>query len=301
MPKRRTDEEIKEIINSYGYELLEIVHDKEREKDRVVIKDKNEYLYDILLVTILQLKKVANFVDSRNSKSLYNISVWIKKNKKEFYLLENNVYINQYRFLSFHCNKCDNDFYSSWGNIYIGHGCGVCRGLQVTEKTCLSTLRPDLAKEWSSNNRILPTQVSLHSNKNVEWICLICGNKWPSRIADRVDGNGCPNCSSSRGNKKVKSVLDESNINHISEYKFDDCRNILPLPFDFYLPDYNICIEYHGLQHYKETGWKKEKLARTKKTDKIKKNYCKKNKIKLIVIPYWGYDNIEEIIKKEVI
>ena len=33
--------------------------------------------------------------------------------------------------------------------------------------------------------------------------------------------------------------------------------------------------------------------------DNIKTQYCKDNNIKLIRIPYWDFDNIEEILKKE--
>ena len=34
-------------------------------------------------------------------------------------------------------------------------------------------------------------------------------------------------------------------------------------------------------------------------TDKIKSDYCKNNNIKLVIIPYWDFDNIEQILTKE--
>ena len=40
-------------------------------------------------------------------------------------------------------------------------------------------------------------------------------------------------------------------------------------------------------------------LRNTKCRDEIKTQYCKENNIKLIRIPYWEFDNIEEILNRE--
>jgi hypothetical protein len=99
---------------------------------------------------------------------------------------------------------------------------------------------------------------------------------------------GCKICKSSIGENIIKKYLDDKNIKYIKECRFDECKNIQPLPFDFYLPDYNICIEYDGIQHYKpliffggDKGFNKLKI-----NDTIKDNYCKTNNIKLIRIKY---------------
>lgn len=70
--------------------------------------------------------------------------------------------------------------------------------------------------------------------------------------------------------------------------------DIRPLPFDFYLPEYNICIEYDGEQHnrsVKHFGGDKAFYTRIKH-DNIKNEYCKNNGISLLRIPY--FKNIEE-------
>ena len=92
--------------------------------------------------------------------------------------------------------------------------------------------------------------------------------------------------------------MNKFNISYIPQYKFDDCRFYRTLPFDFYLPKYNICIEYDGQQHYEivEHFGGFDKFVDTKIRDTIKSEYCKKNNIKLIRIPYWELDNIEKII-----
>ena len=75
------------------------------------------------------------------------------------------------------------------------------------------------------------------------------------------------------------------------------------LSYDFYLPDYNCCIEYQGVQHYEPVKYfgGKEKFEIQRKHDLKKKNYCTENKIKLITIPYWEFDNIETVLNEKII
>lgn len=116
-------------------------------------------------------------------------------------------------------------------------------------------------------------------------------------------GYGCPKCGFyySRGEEKIERYLQENNINFVSQKRFDDCRNTKTLPFDFYLPEYNICIEYDGTMHYRPIKFLKEEMSHKKfrkqqVNDSIKNNYCKDSNIKLIRIPYWDFDKIEEIL-----
>ena len=105
---------------------------------------------------------------------------------------------------------------------------------------------------------------------------------------------GCPSCYSSKGEDKIRDFLESNSIPFIPQYKFEECKNKRPLPFDFYLPDYNICIEFDGIQHYspiKIFGGAKH-FTYIKYKDEIKNNFCTKNKIKLIRI---RYDQVNEL------
>jgi hypothetical protein len=64
------------------------------------------------------------------------------------------------------------------------------------------------------------------------------------------------------------------------------------------LPDYNICIEYDGIQHFESVDYFGGELGfiNTQMRDNIKNEYCKNNNIKLIRIPYWDYENIDQIL-----
>lgn len=111
-------------------------------------------------------------------------------------------------------------------------------------------------------------------------------------------GTRCRKCGSSKGEKEVRRILDCHSIPYEDQYRFKDCKYKKPLPFDFYLSDYNLAIEYDGIQHHEprsgfdgEAGFKLLKLK-----DSIKDDYCKINGISLLRIPYWDFENIEEII-----
>ena len=93
----------------------------------------------------------------------------------------------------------------------------------------------------------------------------------------------------SYGERIVSDFLKNHNIEYVKQYTFKDCRDVNPLPFDFYLPKYNICIEYDGEQHYMpksffggEEGFKKRTAH-----DRMKDEYCEKNNIKLLRLPYY--------------
>ena len=109
-------------------------------------------------------------------------------------------------------------------------------------------------------------------------------------------------CKSSRGEKKIISFLKNENIQYFSQFKFDECKNKNKLPFDFYLPNHNICIEFQGEQHYHPIPYfgGEDKLKKVKKRDQIKRNFCKNNLIKLIEIPYWDRCCIFKILKENI-
>jgi len=118
---------------------------------------------------------------------------------------------------------------------------------------------------------------------------------------NHLQGKGCPKCKSSKGEILVEQWLKTHNINFLVQYKFEECKNIKELPFDFFIPKKNILIEYDGKQHQTpielfggENGYKKRKI-----NDGIKNEFAKKNGIKLIRIPYNKINYIDKILEDE--
>lgn len=101
-------------------------------------------------------------------------------------------------------------------------------------------------------------------------------------------GRGCPYCKESKGEAKIRFILEQKSISFNRQYIFIDCRDILPLPFDFYLPDFNLCIEYDGKQHFEPLTFfgGDDGLKDSVKKDFIKTKYCKDNGIRLLRIKY---------------
>lgn len=133
--------------------------------------------------------------------------------------------------------------------------------------------------------------------------CSIHNYEWTASPRNVMRNVGCPKCTGYKHEMIISDWLDTFNISYISQYRFNDCKDIRTLPFDFYLPDYNMCIEYDGRQHFipidfagKGDAWAKEQLAITQHHDTIKTTYCKANNIPLLRISY--LQNIEEELEK---
>lgn len=114
-----------------------------------------------------------------------------------------------------------------------------------------------------------------------------------------LSGCGCPKCNNSVGESRIEDFLNKNGIKFITQYKFDGCFNKSKLPFDFYLVDCNICIEYDGEFHYKNLGF--NDLNYQKINDEIKNTFCSNNNIELIRIPYTELDNINEILELKIL
>ena len=120
-----------------------------------------------------------------------------------------------------------------------------------------------------------------------------------------LDGCGCPKCNESSGERKIRIFLENKQISFVQQKTFDECINtktFKKLKFDFYLPEFNLCIEFDGRQHNQSVdkfGGEKELLNNIFK-DNIKNKYCdgSKNKPSLIRISYTQFNEIESILKK---
>ncbi len=127
------------------------------------------------------------------------------------------------------------------------------------------------------------------AHKKVKIICPEHGS-FEQSPNGHLRGNKCPKCEldMSKGELKITEYLKNENINFVPQHTFIDCKNIRCLPFDFYLPIYNICIEFDGIQHFKASkSWGGEQELEIRKIrDQIKTDYCKNNNIKLLRIKY---------------
>jgi predicted Zn-ribbon and HTH transcriptional regulator len=123
----------------------------------------------------------------------------------------------------------------------------------------------------------------------------ICGHEWDIAPNNLFQGKRCPRCRrESKGEEYVRSILEELNVVFRVQETFDRCVYKKHLPFDFYIPDMNLAIEYDGEQHYRPVNFggrgiekSKAMFELTKQRDNIKTKYCNENSIGLLRIPYY--------------
>lgn len=117
---------------------------------------------------------------------------------------------------------------------------------------------------------------------------------------------GCPKCNASHGELKIEEYLKNNGIEYKVQYpvKLEQqmfARNNLRI--DFYLPKHNTFIEFNGLQHYEFSPYfheSEDDFQKQVERDERLKDYCRKNKINLIVIKYNQIDKIEKILNSKI-
>jgi len=243
----------------------------------------NTHLYDKVGCPFCSRKKF-------NINLLYSILDNYKYNINFIYCLDDIVYsLNDN--ISMKCLKCNNINNKKIKNIiHKNTGCKCNKGLDMKETFINRASKINPKYNYDFVNFI-------NSRTKVK---IICDN---NHIFYQTPDNhiykkqGCPKCNISYGEKEIIKILNDKNINFIHQYKFDKCYFKRKLSFDFYLPDLNICIEYDGIQHFKEVKFfgGKQKLIYIQNNDFIKNNYCKRNNIKLIRISY--DENIKNKLK----
>jgi len=177
-------------------------------------------------------------------------------------------------------------------NHLNGNGCPLC--VEKQKKSNIHFINE--CKKIHGNKYDYSLSKYDGAHKKIKIICPIHGIFTQTPNSHINKSQGCPKCNTniSKGEIEIEKYLKEHNIEHKTQKRFNDCKNKKVLPFDFYLPKHNICIEYDGKQHYKSIPyWGGDDAFKTRqKLDKIKTEYCINNNIQLIRIKY--NENIKE-------
>ena len=177
------------------------------------------------------------------------------------------------------------------GSVLKGGGCYMCSNEKISKKNKKD--HDDYIIQLKNlDNNIICLDEYINSRIPIKHKCLLCNNIWEAAPGNILAGHGCPYCSLSIGEKTISRLLDENNIEYIPQYRFEDCKDIRSLPFDFYLIKLNKCIEFDGIQHFESSDFfgGEEKLKYTQLHDQIKDEYCTNNDIPLLRISYYEKD-----------
>lgn len=252
---------------------------------------------------IIKINKFSNFfAKNKRYGCKYCNGLWREREnkinaiKEKYYILDTEI-INTHTYYQIKCKKCGHIRKSTLKNLYKHLECGcqtkVFRNRTSEEFISECNLYYNNELELIGPYKNQTTKVLLKHKP--------CGMIWYVRPFDIIHGRShCPKCRTqeSLGSKKIRIILEEKNINFIQEYKIPDSRQRL----DFFLPDYNLGIEYNGKQHYEYIEFfhkNKEGFEKYKERDIKKQKKCKENNINFLEISYKEDNNIEQILQKE--
>lgn len=236
-------------------------------------------------------------INSRNNPEEFEKRVF-ENGDDSIELLE--PYVRMHEKILVRCKLCGQEYKVVPHSLLIGRRCQKCSAIKHGLNNRLSD--EEISQRVFKINKYIEFNGRSESNPNKGvFECLLCGNIWEAKIHHIVRGDsGCPKCSMSLGEIAVATWLDNHNIEHTPQKKYDDLvgLNHRRLPYDFYLHKYNLLIEYDGEQHFKPMGFwgGDEKLHYTEEHDKIKTDYAKKNNIPLLRIKYT--EDINEVLTK---
>ena len=202
--------------------------------------------------------------------------------------------------------KCGNTVTVLGSNLRNGKtkSCGCYQKEQTSKASTINLIGKTIG-----NFTILDSIQGTKNNERHKWRCRcnLCGNENVEISTSNIYSQYSCGCSiSSKGERKIREILDELQIQYIQEKRFNDCRfdNGYLARFDFYLPVYNTIIEYDGKQHSIQGNGNfdnNEKFQTTQEHDNLKTKYCQDKNIKLIRIPFYDYNKLNvDYIKEKI-
>ncbi len=256
----------------------------------------HEISYEISPKALLKSKNHGCKLCYNKNQSIYNSSKYIFLDiKKQHSHIDYSkiVYTHRDDLGEFICKIHKISFMQKFRDHYRGNGgCPECKNekkLKVTKYTTEEFV--EQSKKRFPNKFTYHNTIYTHSQDKIIITCVKHGD-FNLVAAEHLGGcGGCTKCKNSYGEEQIALYLNKFEIKYDFQKKFDNCINPITgkkLLFDFYIPDKNLIIEFHGLQHFKEIKWFggqkafKERVFR----DGVKENYCLNHGIKFHIIKY---------------
>ena len=236
--------------------------------------------------------KNREFIYNSIKDEAYNIEFFMKKQSKNG---------NKGAAVRFTCKKCDfiNEIFV--GNVLRSEGkctCQRCSGQKIYKDDII--FFQELEERFPQKFTLLTPYKNVKEDIKVRCNnCNFIRNVKPDTL---LKYGYCPKCgkSKSSGEQKISSWLENNNIKYETQKYFKDW-NIGIHYFDFYLPDYNLVIEYNGIQHYIFNPYfhhTEENFNYRLKKDAQKKEAALLSGLNYLSIKYTNYSSLEDILTK---
>jgi len=169
----------------------------------------------------------------------------------------------------------------------------LCENLEC--ETCAEKTFATCSKSehWSDENSKLPSEVFKNSNIKYKFICPSCMQVYEATPSSVMRGCWCI-CQKNKSEAKLLNFLKSKlTVNIKTQAKFDWCKNMTYLPFDFLIEEFRLIIELDGLQHFSQVrNWSCP--SDTQKNDIYKMkcaNLCDYSVIRIFQEDVWNDKN----------
>lgn len=302
-----TEEVFFQKMEKFKDEDYEIIKRGETTNDTTVIKclkcgniisHKNSYLFSKRKLYLCKQCHYKRKDTIQNEEKIRRKFLSMGIDKYEFYM--QNTYNNiRHHWVRFTCNKCGKINNKEVSNLLRQQNCcSYCDGSKFKKDS--DVFKIELKEKYGEKFSLLSEYEC--AMKNIRVRCNRCGfirNIKPNTL---LSSGYCPKCDSkeSRGEKTINKFLTERNVYFESQKYFSEW-NIGLHYFDFYIPEYNLIIEYHGKHHYEFNDFfhkDEEDFIYRKEKDKIKKEKAIKNGFNYVSIKYSMFPKILSILNK---
>jgi very-short-patch-repair endonuclease len=163
----------------------------------------------------------------------------------------------------FNCDKCLHEFDCSTSHITNSdRWCSYCANRRLcNNKNCQICFNKSFAsheksKHWSDKNTKSPRDVFKSAAENFIFNCPDCNHEYINSLNDISSGNCFCSCTKNKTEAKLYDFLlnEYKSLNIEKQYKFEWCKNIRSLPFDFLIEEYKLLLELDGGQHFKQVS-----------------------------------------------
>lgn len=305
MSRKITIEEIKKRINEYNDGEYTVLTDQIRTtKDKLLLRHNVcGKTYEVLFHNFtggigwcshcaIEKRKLAM------TKTTDEFKKEVKAISDEYEIISE--YTGTNRKIKFFHTVCKKEFNMTPSNFLQGQRCPFCHS-SIAHRKKPEEVQEVLNEKLDSSYKLISDYKNNHTK--IQVFHEKCGNIWNTTLRDINSGNRCPFCVSlSKGEERIMNFLKENDLSFIYQFRDQKCYNKQALVFDFKvkMESENILIEYDGIQHFKPI-YGKNVLERQIENDNIKNEFCLKNNIKLIRISYEKFDEIDEILTKELL
>ena len=256
MSKKTNIEDIKNTVKEKGYIILSDNIIYKNNKQKIDFIDKDGFLYNVSYNNLCKTKILDKY-GKLNPYHIYNLNNFIKINKLKIKFADKD-FLGTKQKVKFICS-CGNEFYTTV-NEFLYNNKNCCNECSKKEKWNINKINKYLKD--NDINLTLLSSVYINIDELLDWKCKcrkVFKRSWKHIKDGFTQCKDCSNKSKSSLEKYVENELIKHKINYSTQYKFDDCKNIKILSFDFAIFDnkeeISLLIEVDGIQHFKSVGY----------------------------------------------